>query len=113
MGTGASKKPKVENKQLKPARSKLMAAVALAKPGAVPGLCPLLKIASLLQWFSVTSLIESFKEFRKFVSKKQYVTKVRKSDLIKHNCRNRESSCPFFWTHPVTKYSTLTRGYSL
>ncbi|XP_073254960.1 NACHT and WD repeat domain-containing protein 2-like [Porites lutea] len=36
MGTGASKKPKVENKQLKPARSKLMAAVALAKPGAVP-----------------------------------------------------------------------------
>lgn len=41
MGTGASKKPKVENKQLKPARSKLMAAVALAKPGAVPGLCPL------------------------------------------------------------------------
>ena len=61
MGTGASKKPKVENKQLKPARSKLMAAVALAKPGTVPGLCPLLKIATLLQWFSVTSLIESFK----------------------------------------------------
>ena len=61
MGTGASKKPKVENKQLKPARSKLMAAVALAKPGTVPGLCPLLKIATLLQWFSVTSFIESFK----------------------------------------------------
>ena len=62
MGTGASKKPKVENKQVKPARSKLMAAVALAKPSAVPGLCPLLKIATLLQWFSVTSLMESSKD---------------------------------------------------
>ena len=39
--TSEGRKRKVDNKQLKPARSKLEVAAAIAKQGAVQGLCPL------------------------------------------------------------------------
>lgn len=50
MGTGASKsnsqgKKKAENKQFKPARSKLRAAATLTKMNPVQGLCPLSECA--------------------------------------------------------------------